>query len=378
MSRTRPAGPERTLTGPQALSWRLRRNALDPVAGSSVSDVAERVLALRGWPAEVAELASYIRQEQPDPGALSRALDDGELIRSYAFRGGSYVLSPDIAAVLLACRTASRVWETPRYQQQGHFAIADWQPLREAVHEALAAGPATREEISARLARVPALRHLSAAALGTGSDSLYKPLHWWGDMCFGPSRDGQATFRILNGDPRWPGLPGIDDAGPHAVALYLGSYGPATPANLEYWLTEGLSVPRRRLASWIDGLGETLTSVSVDGVASYALTADLAELDAAEPSEAVRLLPGFDPWVFAPGTADTRLLAPARRTLATRGAQLAIKGGVVSGTWRLHRDEVVVTWFGEAGPPPPAALERETERLGRIRARHLSLTLRSG
>ncbi len=366
-----------TIAGEQALAWRLERHALEPVAGKTAFDVTDRVVALRGWPLDLSDLSVRIRQEAPDEHGLERALETGELIRSYAFRGGSYVFSHAVAADLLACRTSTRVWETRRYQQQGSFELDDWRPLREAVREVLADGPATRAEIGARLSRIPRLRHLAVGATGAGSDSLYKPLHWWGDICFGPNRDGQATFRLLHGDPRWPGLPDIDEAGRRAIALYLRSYGPATFTNLSYWLTEGLSVPRRRLLAWIAELGDALTSVSVDGVDAYVLATDVDDMRGTEPSASVSLLPGFDPWVLGPGTADTRLIAAERRAAATKGLSLVIVGGVVKGTWRLRGDELTVSWFGESGPAPTAALEREAGRIADLHAREVNLTIAS-
>jgi hypothetical protein len=357
------------------LGWRLARQALDPASGTDVVDVVRRVVALRGWPADLADLAVTVRQAQPEPGALGRALDEGILIRSYAFRGGSYVFTHEIGAVLLAVRTATRVWETRRYQQQGNFALDDWEPLREAVREALASGPKTRGEIGAHLAQIPNLRHPAVGAAGAGSDSLYKPLHWWGDICFGPARDGQTTFRLLHGDPHWPGLPDVDEAGRRAVPLYLGTYGPATVDNLVYWFTEGLGVPRRRLFGWLADLGDEVAEVSTDTGKAYALAADLDELRSAEPSDAVRLLPGFDPWVMGPGTADPLIIAPERRALATRGSNLVIWRGVVCGTWRIRGTDVMVSWFSEADVAPTSAIDRELRRLESIQGRELRLTL---
>lgn len=366
---------ELPLDGVRTLGWRLRRHALAPVTGGSVADVVRRVVALRGWPADLADLTICVRQQTPEPGGLDRALETGELIRSYAFRGGSYVFAPETGADLLAARTASRVWETRRFQQQGGFALDDWEPLRETIRDALAAGPLTRAELAAHLAATPGLTHLVDAASGAGSDSLYKPLHWWGDICFGPARDGQATFRLLADDPRWPGPPDVDDAGRRAITAYLAAYGPVTTANLGYWLTEGLSVPRRRLLGWLADLSDTVAAVNVDGVDAYALTADLDELSAAEPADGVRLLPGFDPWIMGPGTADTRLIAAERRAVATRGANLVTQAGIVAGTWRIRRRELSVSWFAEAGPAPASDLEEETRRLAGIRGSDLDLTI---
>lgn len=77
----------------------MRRQALDPASGEGVVDVTDRVVALRGWPANLADLAINVRQGEPEPGALERALEAGEVIRSYAFRGGSYVFAPEIGSV---------------------------------------------------------------------------------------------------------------------------------------------------------------------------------------------------------------------------------------------------------------------------------------
>lgn len=353
------------LTTAQALSWRLRQQGLDPVGIPTAVGVAERMLAIRGWPADLAESTVAVRHTEPRLGSLTQALDAGELIRSYAFRGGSYVFTHEIASVLLAVRTATRIWESSRWQRQGDFALDDWQPFRDAMRQLLEDGPKTRAEIVAHLETESTLWHLTAGAAGTGADSLYKPLHWWGDICFGPDRDGQATFRLLAGDPRWPGPPDVDEAGQRAVDLYLSVYGPATLENLSYWLTEGLGAPRRRLLAWIAALDKAITKVSVDGVDAYARTANLEELAAAKPAESVRLVPGFDPWVLGPGTADPSVVPPKHRALVSRGSHLVIWRGVVAGTWRRNGPDLNVSWFNEAEQPPAFALNEEIERLAR-------------
>lgn len=359
---------------PRALGWRLQRHSLDPAVASTATEVLDRVLALRGWPADSADLAVGLRLASPDRGAVQRALDTGELVRSYAFRGGSYVFTPEVAALVLSARTVTQVWNTRRWQHQGGFELDDWEPLREAVCAALVDGPLNREQISVRLAQTD-LRHLADAARGRGADSLYKPLHWWGDICFGPTRDGTSTFRLLRGDPRWPGLAEIDDAGPALIRRYLHSYGPVTPENLTYWLTEGLGVPRRRLQAWLAGLGDELVSESVDGQTSYFLQADLNEVREAETSKTVIVLPAYDPWVLGPGTADGRVVPPSRRALFSRGAHPVVWRGVVSGTWRLHEDAAIVSWFSEAGAVPRDELHDGVRRLSWTLARELSVTL---
>ncbi|SDH69286.1 Winged helix DNA-binding domain-containing protein [Agrococcus jejuensis] len=330
--------------------------------------VARRVLAVRAWPGGVADLAVRMRSAaSPD---VAGAVADGDLVAVYAFGGGAYVAAHDVAAAFLAARQATGVWRSVRFQRQGGFAIDDWEPLREAVRDLLAAGPATRAELGAHLAGIPALAHLAtAASTAAGADTLIKPLHWWGDVCFGPPRDGQSTFRLLAGDPRWPGPLDVDDAGRTLVRLVLGSYAPSTTANLEHWIREGLSVPARRLAGWVDDLGDEV--VRVDG--TLCLTTDADAIASATPSTAVHLLPGYDPWVMVPGTADASLVAEHRRPLATRGANLVLHGGVVAGTWRRTDRALAVTWFDEAGDVPD--LDEAVARLGAVVGRELAVTL---
>jgi hypothetical protein len=124
-----------------------------------------------------------------------------------------------------------------------------------------------------------------------------------------------------------------------------------------------LGVRRKRIQSWIGGLGDRLAAVDIDGEPAHVLREDLEELAATPATPAMRLLPGYDQWVLGPGTADAHVVPPARRALVSRGAPIVIVGGVVSGTWSLTGDQVVVAWFAEAVPPAPEALEQELARL---------------
>jgi len=118
---------------------------------------------------------------------------------------------------------------------------------------------------------------------------------------------------------------------------------------VRYWLGAGLGVGRKRIQSRIAAFGDRRTAVDIEGKPVHVLREDLEELVATPATAAVRLLPGHDQWVLGPGTADRHVVPPARRALVTRQANIVIVGGVVSGTWSLVEDQVVVAWFTEAG-----------------------------
>lgn len=232
----------------------------------------------------------------------------------------------------------------------------------------------TREELGAAVTDRPKFRHLGFA-FADRAETLLKPLAWQGDMSFGPPRDGRATFQRLDRNPRWAGVPNLDEAGMRAVEAYFRAYGPATPGHVRFWLGEGLGVRRKRIQSWIAGFGDRLAAVDIDGESAYVLREDLKELAATSATTAVRLLPGYDQWVLGPGTADAHVVPPARRTLVSRQANLVIVGGVVSGTWSLTDDQVVAAWFAEVVPPAREALAEEVARLATILDRPLRSTV---
>jgi hypothetical protein len=307
---------------------------------------------------------------------VARALAEGRIVKTFAFRGATYLVTPEEGGAFLALRAASRMWELPSWQSFYGLTPSDWPLFRAAVREALDDGPMTRDELGAAVTGHARFRHLGFA-FADGACTLLKPLAWQGDMSFGPSRGGRATFQRLDRNPRWAGIPALDEAGLRAVEAYFRAYGPASADRVHYWLGAGLGAGRKRVRSWITGLGDRLAEVDIEGEPAYILREDLEALAATPATTAVRLLPAYDQWVLGPGTADAHVVPTARRTVVSRGANLVVAGGVVSGTWSVTDDQVVVAWFAEAGPPPREALAAEVARLAGILDRPLRTAVRN-
>lgn len=355
----------------------MRQQLLDPVGTDSVAGVVRRLGAIPASPDAAAELAVRARTDRSGSGEVARALAEGRIIKTFAFRGATHLLTPEDGGIYLALRAASRMWELPSWQSCYGLTPSDWPLLREAVREALADGPMTRDELGAAVTARPKFRHLGFA-FADRSWTLLKPLAWQGDMSFGPprdGRDGRATFQRLDSNPRWASVPDLDEAGERAVEAYFRAYGPATADHVHYWLGAGLGAGRKRIRSWIAGFGDRLAAVDIDGEPAYILREDLEDLAATPATRTVRLLPGCDQWVLGPGTADAHVVPPARRSLVSRQANIVIVGGVVSGTWSLTGDQVVTAWFAETGPPPREELAEEVARLAAVLDRPLQSTI---
>ena len=350
----------------------MQRHLLEPVGGASVTDVVRRLGAVLATDEALAELAVGARRAAPVPGELGRALDDGEVVKVFAFRGAMHYLAPDDGGAYLALRAAGRQWELPSWQEYYGLGAADWPAFRESVREALGAGPLTVAELGAAITRRAAFRHLREV-FDDGADTLIKPLMWQGDMSCGRPRDGRATFQALADNARWAGIWDLDRAGPHAIRSYLRSYGPATHDHVQRWLGNGLSAGRKRLQGWLAELDDELEAVDVEGECAYVLGEDVDALHEAAPTPAVRFLPGHDQWVMGPGTGDEHVVPPARRTAVTRKANLVVAGGVVCGTWSAKGGDVEVTWSADHAPPVEA-LEEQVARIATITGRPLRAT----
>jgi hypothetical protein len=366
---------ELSVTWAQALAWRLERQLLDPVGSESVAGVIRRLGAVLSMDESLAELAVRTRRTTSRPGQLAKALAEGKVIKAFAFRGSMHYLSPEDGGIYLALRSAGRQWELPSWVECYRLTPSDWPDFRAAVRDALSDGPLTIVELGDVLTKRRGYRHLKPV-FDEGAGTLIKPLTWQGDMSFGPPRNGQHTFQRLDTNPRWNGIPNVDDAGPRAILAYLRTYGPATLDHVHYWLGSGLSAGRKRLNNWFSGLGDRLVAVDVEGTAAYVVREDLDALQAAPPSGAVRFLPGHDQWVIGPGTKDVHVTPSSRRELITRKANPVILGGVVCGTWARKGDELTVTWLDE-GRRPDEPIKQEAARLAGILGRELHVRITS-
>jgi len=366
------------VTWQQALAWRMRRQLLEPVGRLPVEGVVRRLCGVQAQVASSAELAIRVRREASQPGEVGRALSEGRLIKTWAMRGTLHLLTPEEGGAFLSVMASGRSWERPSWQRYFGLTPDMMERLREALRDALDRGYLTREElISAVIAR-PGLGHVGEG-LRSGWGTLLKPLAWQGELCFGPSQGGRVTFiRPEAASSRWAGVPDPEVAAPSAIVAYVGAYGPTTAESFGNWLAAGWS-KKRHLRAWFEALGDRLAEVDVDGDRAFVLAEDVDGLAAPRPSQAIRLLPGFDQYVLGPGTGDGHVIAAARRSAVSKQsgwiAPVVVAGGAVSGTWELDGDRVLVAWFREAGKPPRTALDDEVARLAGILDRELRVAV---
>lgn len=366
------------VTWRQALGWRMERQLLDPIAQPPVAAVVRRLCGVQTQVASFAELAIRARRRTSRPGEVARALAEGRLIKTWAMRGTLHLLTPEEGGAYLSLLAAGRSWERLSWQKYFGLTPALMELFRETVRDALGERALSREELIAAVSARRKLAHI-ADELRSGWGTLFKPLAWQGDLCFGPARGNRVTFmRPEAASARWGGVPDPDVAAPIAVTAYLAAYGPTTPRSFGRWIASGRT-PQRKLDAWFHALGRGLAEVDVEGERAYVLAKDLDSLASARPTATVRLLPGFDQYVLGPRTEDPHIIPPKRRRSVSLQsgwiAPVVIAGGVVSGTWSLAGDTARIAWFRESGRAPRRALEAEARRFAGLLDRDLDVTI---
>lgn len=101
----------------------MGRQFLAPVGTETVEEVVGRLGALPAWSGDP-ELAVRMRRGRSEAGDVDQALADGRLIKVFAFRGATHLMTPGDAGVYLALRAAGRMWELPSWQSHPSFGRA--------------------------------------------------------------------------------------------------------------------------------------------------------------------------------------------------------------------------------------------------------------
>jgi hypothetical protein len=316
---------------PQVHAFRLQRHHLNGRARKR--DLARVVGEIGGAQAQVmsaAELQIAARAECKVTDVRDALWKDRTLVKTWLMRGTLHLTRADDLPIFTAAM--SRRWISLRASWLKFMGVSEaelWR-LVDDIGAALDGAPLTREELIAVVGRGRS-EHVNTI-LRSGWGGMLKPAARNGRLCFGPSRGQSVTFV----SPRqW--LHGWHDVDPEAAIVemarrYLRVYGPSTRSDFARWWG---AWPGAGTAAW-KGLEDELVTVSVEGIRLSALAADLPELQRAELTEHVQLLPLFDPYLMGYAKRDHMLdRAHASKVSRTAGwiSAVLLVDGVIRGTW---------------------------------------------
>jgi hypothetical protein len=357
------------LTWSQVLAFWLQRHFLEErAARGNLQAVVSRTCGLHAQVMSSAELAAWARIDGLDSGAVSAALwQERTLIKIWAMRWTLHLFSAVDFPLYLAAFRAFGHFRRETWLRSIGITADDMNALLESFRVTLTSDGLTREQLADAVAQHTGRPYLREMLLG-GWGTLLKPGAYQGHLVFGPSSGQNVTFV----SPRhWLGdFPELDtaDARLETLRRYLFAYGPATPGDFASWW----GAARADVKKLFRALGDEVIEVSVDGRDAWALHTDADALQTAQPSKAVRLLPGFDPYTLGLRRDCESALSITHkgRVFRQQGwiSAVVLVGGYVVGVWNYEvkkaRVAVTVEPFEPLSPAIRTGIEQEAARLG--------------
>ena len=320
------------LSWPQVHAFRLQRHHLD--GRVPAKDLATVVGDIGGAQAQVmsaAELQIAVRAGCTVSDVRAALWTERTLVKTWLMRGTLHLARSQDLPVYVGAM--GRHWVSQMRQSWLDYMQVTEKEFWAICHDigaALDGTPLTREELIAKVGRGRS-EHVRQI-LKSGWGGMLKPAARNGLLCFGPNRGLSVTFvRPESWLPSWRAVD------PEAAIVemgrrYLSAYGPATKADFARWWGAWPGVAN---AAW-KGLAPELVGVSIEGVRADALAADLPAMKRAKPTESVRLLPLFDPYLMGYANRDHLVeRAYAARVSRTAGwiSAVVLVEGRVAGTW---------------------------------------------
>lgn len=302
-----------------------------------------------------------LRLPRATDAAIEQALADGSIVRSWPMRGTLHLVAPEDLRWMLMVTTPRLLAGVTRRQAALQLTQSQLDRARAAAVAELTGGRAlTREDLHGVFATA------GIAPEGQRGYHVLWYLSQTGTLCFGPTRNKQQTFVLLD---EWvaaaPSYP-RDEALGQFARRYFTSHGPATVHDLAWWASLTVTEARRGVAVARKALAE----LELDGTTYYLAPQTLA-IPAAPPT-GTYALPGFDEYML--GYKDrSAALAPEHAAAIVPGSNgvfmpTMVVDGMVAGTWKRtlkSRDIVVEPQpFARLSAPATVEFDRAIKKYG--------------
>jgi hypothetical protein len=284
-----------------------------------------------------AELIAWCRVSDLREGDVTRLLwQERKLVKIWAMRHTLHLVPATDYWEWIAVASTLPSLSDPSWLRHLHLTDAEIGAVVEAIGEALGRGPLLRGELAREVAQLtgnPRVEEL----LQQGWGLLLKPACMHGMLCFAEGDGGRSRFTHPAAHLRLK-KPARSRNGLRSLAKqFFSTCGPATARDFGRWLGLDSARTKQTMAE----LAEKLEPVDVEGEPAWMIAADVAEAKNAQLERSVRLLPAFDPYVFAAGRNSERYLQGGEHKDIYKGsawyAPVLFAEGGFAGVWSMKK-----------------------------------------
>jgi hypothetical protein len=351
---------------------RLRSQRLHPEAAHSISGVAQLVKDLCGIQAQ--ELPSATLAVRPrSTGLLAEDVrrareEERSIVMTWCMRGTRQLIATDDLSWLLPLFAPVIIRGMKRrYSELGLSQEIRTQAMKEVRRVLGKRGPLSRRELAQALGEgIPVEGQAIAHLVG------YAALQ--GIICFGPERNGELTYVLIEDWVRLSETLEPERALASLARRYLEAYAPATPADLASW--SGLPVSQARAA--FEAISSDLLEIT--DPPTWMLKEHTAWLDEPPGEAIVRLLPRYDVYLLGYRSRDFMVPRMYAKRIHPGGGQIhstLIVDGSAIGVWSSEHKKNGITIVVEPFKEIPAqwlpALQAEAQAVARFLGRETSL-----
>jgi Winged helix DNA-binding domain len=349
----------------QVMVWRVQRHHLDErVSKRKALNVVGEIGGLHAQLMSSAELSLWARVDKLKPHDVEKWLwTDRRLVKTWAMRGTLHLLKSDEYPLWQAGLSTYGHYLKPVWFKAFGVRHEELKKLIAAITKALDRRTLTRDELAVRVAKITKSEELADKLRGSWG-AMLKPASFQGRLCFGPNEGRNVSFARPD---QWLGLRASDAIDPSEALAeitrrFLSAYGPATREDFARWWSVSPAAGGRL----IEGLGDEVAPVALDGGKYWALTTTIDEMREASPTRSVRLLPGFDPYVIGSTKHATKLMSGDFKARVHRPqgwvSPVLLVDGRIDGVWRHERKGKRLVVDIEPFARVPKRVEREVER----------------
>ncbi len=356
----------------QAAAFRLARHHLIDRTAARPEELCRDLCGIQAQVMSSAELACWTRMASLSRDAVHNALwKRRTLVRTSCMRQTLHLLPAADFSLYITALRRSRMAALLRGMARFGMTAKDLDGLNAMVVDALRSGPMSQRDLTQAIKPKANPR---VVAWAERFWSIVRPAVVEGLVCYAPDQVESGAKRsnaVFVRTDQW--LPKQKEIGELAAQQFLlrgflRAYGPATVQDFAFW--SGISVKESR-EIW-SSLADNIAEVSIEGEKMAILSEDIKILaHSSLPQDAVRLLPGFDPFLLAHAAKDHMVEHQHyKRVYRNQGwiSPVVLVNGRIAGIWSCGKKGKSVSFkaelFEKITKSQRSKIGDEAERLG--------------